>query len=385
MCYHISFMNYRILATVLVILCAFSRHSAFAGQWSSCLCLGNKITKEAANGIPRAFGLLHSDEVKSICKFLDQKDINQFLRSSKRCNADVRGENLTLFTEGRKDTLTLGTFEKLNTFLEYATDHLYMIKLHVSIRSEEELRRLLSHSRLHNNLSELTLEYVEPFEGTTNIGENSVRIDLVGMLTPFRNLKSVIVFGVKSVIVFGVKSVIVFGVNNDEPTEAFTLIDNKNVEALKVLIMREPRHLMIKSIRRTSLAHAAAKAGELETVQFLNEIAPHMMKEKDTTGLTPICTAVVYGHLPVVQFLTKSVPNSMGEKTNELWTPVRMAAHLKKWDILKFLAEHDTSSLSIKNKDGRNALDFAICSGASPELMQELKTLVIAAQAILEE
>jgi hypothetical protein len=93
---------------------------------------------------------VHPNVVKSIAKFLDQKDINHLLASSRRCDADVRGENLTTFTEGRGDTLILETPEKLNEFLTRRTDYLYVgeIKLDVSIHNEEELRMSKEHSQL---------------------------------------------------------------------------------------------------------------------------------------------------------------------------------------------------------------------------------------------
>jgi hypothetical protein len=142
--------------TALLILCAFPVQSALASHEAA----SSSSVQEAGRNL---FEKLHPNEGKSIAKFLDQPDINHLLASSRRCNADVRGENLTTFTEGRVDTLNLNKPEKLNEFLTRRTDQLYAgIQLEVSIHNEEELRRLLSHQKLHRPLTELTLKYIAP-------------------------------------------------------------------------------------------------------------------------------------------------------------------------------------------------------------------------------
>jgi hypothetical protein len=136
-------MNYCRLNTGLFILSIFSMQPALASHDA-------KSSSNVLGAGHKPFEKLHAVEVKSIAQFLDQKDINHLLASSRRCNADVRGENLTTFTQERKGTLILDTPEKLNEFLTRRTDHLYAgIQLVVSIHNEEELRRLLSQQKLH--------------------------------------------------------------------------------------------------------------------------------------------------------------------------------------------------------------------------------------------
>jgi hypothetical protein len=356
-------MNYRRVITTTLILSAFSMHSVFAGQF------GSRPSSEFEVGKLSAIGALHSDEVKSVCKFLDQKDINWFLRSSRRCSADVRGENLTTFTVGRVDAITLTTDAQLNGFLAHENDHFYAgkLRLEVSIQSEDELRRLLGHPRLHSTLSELRLIF--PFEGLIRTKNNSERIYLLEQLAPFKKLTSVDVVGI----------------GYGEPTVAFTLLQNKSFDAFKTLILGEPRHLIIKHCS-SSLAHKAACMGELDIVQFIAEILPDSMKAKDSAGWTAAHKAVFCGQLAVVQFLAEHVQNSIKEKISSTkeksengFIPAHVAAAWEKWDVLKFLAQHDPSTLNIKDDAGKTVLDFARQYHAPQALLQELEQLADAA------
>jgi hypothetical protein len=136
-------------------------------------------------------------------------------------------------------------------------DHLYSTHINVSIRSEDELRRLLNHSKLHTRLSELSLRYISPFNGMTRTEEGSVRIDLVDLLAPFQKLTSLRVVG-----------------NVLRPSQAHEHLGNRKLEAFKSLVLREPRNLIIKRYGREFLAHIAVIIDELEIVQFLAELAP---------------------------------------------------------------------------------------------------------------
>jgi hypothetical protein len=258
------------------------------------------------------FEKLHAVEVKSIAKFLDQKNINHLLASSRRCNADVRGENLTTFTQGRKDTLILDTPEKLNEFLINRTDHLYAsnTKLEVSIHDEEELRRLFSHQKLHRSLTELTLRYITPFEGMTGIEENSVKIDIVALLAPFQKMKSVQVTGSK----------------NDEPTEAFRLMNNNQEKAFKDCILSEPKALIIWNGNGDTLATWAAFNGKWDAVKILAEHFPESMKEKNSDGDTPAHFAAQSGVSYILKIISDHAPESMKEKDSRGHTPAEVAS-----------------------------------------------------------
>jgi hypothetical protein len=344
-------MNFHRAITALTILCAFFLHPASASHDAAS---SSDVNEVGCN----FFESLHADEVKSIAKFLDQKDINQFLRSSMRCNADLRGRNLNLFTEGRRDTLTLSTSEKLNSFLARGTDHLYAVKLNVSVRSEEELRRLLVDPRLQSSLSEITLRYIRPFKGETVVDGLPKEINLAELIVPFQKLKSMRLLGGDPLLT---------------PTEAFELLNNRDLVAFKILVSREPKNLIITNQAGETLALLAARNGELEFIKFLAKDLLQSIKEKDIEGWNAVHIAASGGYLPVVQFLAEHVPGSIREKTNDGKNPAYYAAAWKHWDVLTFLAHHDPSTLNMKDRDKKTVLDIAKEKAAPEELIQELE------------
>jgi hypothetical protein len=362
-------MKYSWLITPLLILCGFSVQQAFSGQCGSRLCSRGKVIKETTSEKPRAFGLLHPNEVKSICQFLDQKDINQFLQSSRQCSADVSSRNISLFTEGRVDTLTLDTPEKLNDFLVCRDGHLYAGTLDVSIHSEEELRRLLSQSWLHNSLRKITLRYVRPFDGMMGYWSDSVRINLVELLNPFQKLTLVKVVGARYL----------------EPTEAFELIRTKGLKAFKASLLREPMNFIIKFDLGGNLAHKAVRDGNLRVLKYLAKEAPWMMNEKDFVSWTPGHRAAACGDLPIVKFLSKRVQGSMREKTYEGNTAAGLALYQEKWDVLRYLIELDPGVIHIKNIDGKTVLDEARRTMAPAEVILELEAIAASTLAPAEE
>jgi hypothetical protein len=340
-------MNHRKLNTALLILCAFSVQSALASHEAA----SSSSVQEASRNL---FELLHSDEVKSIAKFLGQKDINHLLASSRRCNSDVRGGNLTTFTEGRVDTLKIDTPEKLNDFLTRKTDHLYAgIQLEVSIHNEEELRRFLSHKKLHRSLTELTLKYVYPFDSDAMVETNAIRLALAEMLTPFQKIRSVIVKG------------------NSLPV-AFNLLRENKVEELNKLIQNNSKHLIIKNSVGETLAHLAAKFGNLEFLQFLFELVPQIIHERGSGSETPLVGAVRMGHLPVVQFLEEKIPKGIMEKNSAGIPTVHFAAIWRRWPVLRFIAESYPTSLNITNGEGKTVLDIAVERDAPQDVISEL-------------
>jgi hypothetical protein len=66
----------------------------------------------------------------------------------------------------------------------------------------------------------------------------------------------------------------VYGAKDNQPTEAFALLENKSREALKAHILKEPKNLIFGDGFGEILAHLAALNGELEVMQFLTEQAP---------------------------------------------------------------------------------------------------------------
>jgi hypothetical protein len=352
-------MNYRRFHTALLISCAFSMQQAHASHDAE----SSTTVQETKRNL---FEKLHAVEVKSIAKFLDQKDITHLLASSMRCNSDVRGGNLTTFTDGRVDTIKLDTPEKLNEFLARGMDHLYAVKLNVSVRSEEELRRLLGDPRLQSSLSEITLRYIRPFKGETVVDGLPKEINLAELIVSFQKLKSIRLLGGDPLLT---------------PTEAFELLNNRNLVAFKILVSREPKNLIIKNQAGETLALLAARNGELEFIKFLVKDLLQSIKEKDVEGWNAVHLAAYGGHLPVVQFLAEQVPGSMREKTNDGGHPAYYAAAWKHWDVLMFLAHHDPSTLNMKNNDKKTVLETAKQRGAPQELMLELEALAAAAAA----
>jgi ankyrin repeat protein len=194
----------------------------------------------------------------------------------------------------------------------------------------------------------------------TGIEENTVRINLAELLSPFQKLGSVDVSGAR----------------NGQPTEAFTLLKNKNFDDLKELVLREPRNLTIKNFGQ-SIVDVAAEVGDLKFVKFLAKQAPWLIKEKTHGGWTPAHYAAGEGHLPVVQYLIENVPGIVNEKTNCGTLPVHLAAVFQKWDTFRFLAHHNPSTLNMKDNNKKTVLDEARRRGASEALMQELESLAV--------
>jgi hypothetical protein len=129
----------------LLMLCASSALPALANHNAA----SSSIIHQAGRNL---FEKLHAVEVKSIAQFLDQKDINHLVASSRRCNADVRGENLTTFTEGRVDTLKLDTPEKLNEFL---TRKQIICTQEFNLRSQSTMRKSLDDCSVIRNFTDL--------------------------------------------------------------------------------------------------------------------------------------------------------------------------------------------------------------------------------------
>ena len=74
-------------------------------------------------------------------------------------------------------------------------------------------------------------------------------------------------------------------------------------------------------------------------------------------GFTPLLVATYYGHTGLVEYLVENGAE-VDRQENGGWTPLMYAAYYNYKEIAKILLEHN-ASLTIKNSEGKNAVDIA--------------------------
>ena len=109
------------------------------------------------------------------------------------------------------------------------------------------------------------------------------------------------------------------------------------------------------------LLHDAAAGGHLETTKFLVSKKGQGPRDSDKDGNVPLHHAAHNGKLEVVSFLAgHSDPDIRG---NRNWTPLLFACRQGHLEVVKHLVEVCNASAKVEDEGGRNAGDFAACSG----------------------
>jgi ankyrin repeat protein len=81
------------------------------------------------------------------------------------------------------------------------------------------------------------------------------------------------------------------------------------------------------------------------------------IEQTDGNGFTPLLVATYYGHTGLVEYLVANGAE-VDRQEDGGWTSLMYAAYYNYKEIAKILLEHH-ASLTIKNSEGKNALDIA--------------------------
>ena len=92
-----------------------------------------------------------------------------------------------------------------------------------------------------------------------------------------------------------------------------------------------------------SVLHTAARGNALVCVQFITTKYPHLTKEKDNEGLTPLHCACARGHMDTVAHLLSVDFQVIHSPDNSGWTPLHIACRRGHYHIVEFLLGKDGS------------------------------------------
>ena len=120
-----------------------------------------------------------------------------------------------------------------------------------------------------------------------------------------------------------------------------------NQDLLRKIPYNELRH----SDSEQSFAHVAAKHGQKEVLQFLQEIVPETLKTADREKL-PAHVAAHNGHEGVVQFLHQVVPDTLKTAARNGDLPAHLAAENGHEVVVQFLHQVVPETLKTADRDG---------------------------------
>lgn len=146
---------------------------------------------------------------------------------------------------------------------------------------------------------------------------------------------------------------------NDPLRELFEACKGGDLAKVKKLINPQTVNARDTAGRKSTPLHFAAGYGRKDVVEFLLASGASI-HARDDGGLHPLHNACSFGHADVVRLLLEADANP-NTRDNWNFTPLHEAAAKGKTDVCIALLQHG-ADLSLKNSDGKTALDLAVPS-----------------------
>jgi ankyrin repeat protein len=148
-----------------------------------------------------------------------------------------------------------------------------------------------------------------------------------------------------------------------------------NVLLLQYLIT-QGLNLSEKNSANETLAHIAARAGQVAIIHFLLEKKPSLFKAQDNSGYTPIESAAKSGHASIVQIIGKSKGISFVNGSGETLATLAMQdGHVS---VLEMLGAMNPDLLKIFNADGLTPFQIAKKQAKIPCSLIYMKSILTA-------
>lgn len=146
--------------------------------------------------------------------------------------------------------------------------------------------------------------------------------------------------------------------NQDEKKSMFVCAEKGLLHSLKSLpSLQGDRASEVLSQARgelnTTLAHVAARRGQVDVFRFIAKKAKDTLKEKNFSGETPAHLAADMGHSEVLAVILEKDPSALEAKTNYGGeTPVHILANRGDTDFLKVVIERAPDLLKVRDQYG---------------------------------
>ncbi|KAL3270517.1 hypothetical protein HHI36_021056 [Cryptolaemus montrouzieri] len=125
-----------------------------------------------------------------------------------------------------------------------------------------------------------------------------------------------------------------------------------------------PTVVDIRNIDNKTPLHDAAQFGQLECVKLLvqNGADINAIKRSDWTPLMLACTKSDKNYLDIVEYLLEK-DAYLNFKNKDGWTPIHLAARNENSSILQLLLKCPKADVTVKTRNGRNALHISALHG----------------------
>jgi len=184
-----------------------------------------------------------------------------------------------------------------------------------------------------------------------------------------RNLATFVKNALFSIAVFtgALHSGALIALSNPEVSRIHYLAANKSLEELKSALKVAP--LLIDSLegKGDSLAMSAAMNSSAESLRYIAELKPELLKQKNNLGMSPFEYAVMFGSVECAEFLIEKfdidlnadVPFGDVVGMTSKVPPVLVAVENLQLSMLKFLVERGANA-KVKDGFGRERLKIVI-------------------------
>ena len=143
-----------------------------------------------------------------------------------------------------------------------------------------------------------------------------------------------------------------------------TAIRQGQVHFLKWLVGTQGKEVLNKTTSKGATPmHAAARNGDLETMQWLDEQNPELFRTPTNDGVTPMHEAAYNGHLGAMQWLHGRDPELFRIPTNDGETPMHPAAANGHLEAMQWLHDKDPQLFRTPTKDGQTPMHWAAYNG----------------------
>ena len=132
---------------------------------------------------------------------------------------------------------------------------------------------------------------------------------------------------------------------NKTTTTGLTLMHaaamNGDLETMQWLDEQNPELLRKEHNHMTNSMHFAAKSGKLEAMQWLYDKDPKLLRKAGDLGVTPMHSAAQNGKLEAMQWLYDKYPKLLRKLAVCGWTPMHFAAKSGKLEAMQWLHDKD--------------------------------------------